>query len=156
METKWEVLSEAGRTPRGLKLLNVRCSCGELRVITEDSFKRGTYKSCGHDKYTNNHSRALNGKPSKTYVSWQSMKTRCLNPKASDYPRYGGRGIGICEEWLDFTTFLKDMGERPEGMTLERIDPCGNYSKANCRWATYKTQRANQRPHKRSVKCPQA
>lgn len=151
----WTVLRDAGRNPRGQKLVEARCVCNTIKVLTEDSIKRGLSKSCGCTKTTNGHSRALGGKPSATYVSWQSMKTRCLNPKSSDFPRYGARGIAVCESWLDFDNFLKDMGERPEGHTLDRIDPEGNYCKTNCQWATYKTQRANQRLHKRSVKCPQ-
>lgn len=150
--SEWKVLSVAGRNKAGQKLVEVQCSCGEVRVITGDNLKRGTSKSCGHDRYTNKQSRVRDGKPSRTYTTWQSMKTRCLNPKASDYGRYGGIGVAVCEDWMLFENFFKDMGERPEGMTIDRIDPYGNYSKGNCRWATYKEQRANQRPHKRSVK----
>jgi hypothetical protein len=73
------------------------------------------------------------------------MRTRCLNPNASDWPRYGGRGITICAEWDSFEQFLADMGERPEGMTNDRIDVDGNYEPGNCRWATAKEQRRNQR-----------
>jgi hypothetical protein len=73
------------------------------------------------------------------------MRTRCENPKATKYAIYGGRGITVCARWDSFENFLTDMGERPEGLTLDRIDVNGNYEPGNCRWATAKEQRANQR-----------
>lgn len=81
-----------------------------------------------------------------TYNSWQAMKARCNNKKQVSYDRYGGRGITICPEWNNsFEQFLADMGERPEGKTLDRINNDGNYEPTNCRWATPSQQRNNQR-----------
>jgi len=80
------------------------------------------------------------------------MLKRCYQPLQDNYPQYGGRGITVCERWHKFANFLADMGERPEGKTLDRIDNEGHYEPANCRWATYQLQRHNQREHKRSVK----
>lgn len=80
----------------------------------------------------------------RTYMTWNDMRQRCTNPKKCFYERYGGRGITICDEWRDFAAFLRDMGYRPDGLTLERIDNDKGYSKDNCVWATQAQQRRNQ------------
>lgn len=78
---------------------------------------------------------------SPTYRSWQAMRNRCCNPNDIRWHRYGGRGISVCDRWLNsFENFLSDMGEKPDGMTLDRVDNDGNYEPDNCRWATSKTQ----------------
>lgn len=80
------------------------------------------------------------------YKSYDSMKERCLNPKKDNYDSYGGAGITICDRWIEsFIAFYNDMGARPEGHTLDRIDPAGNYEPSNCRWATYSEQSSNQK-----------
>ena len=82
----------------------------------------------------------------KTYKSWDCMKQRCLNPNSPNYYNYGGRGITVCKEWVDdFRNFLRDMGERPEGTTIDRIDVNDDYNSYNCRWATPQEQRGNRR-----------
>ena len=78
-----------------------------------------------------------------THRGWKAMLQRCTNPKVINYAYYGGRGVTICERWRTFANFLADMGERPKGHTLDRIDPDGNYEPGNCRWATYREQTLN-------------
>lgn len=80
-----------------------------------------------------------------TYLSWDTMTQRCLNPKNPNYPNYGGRGIKIHPRWRSFANFLTDMGDRPKGLTLERIDTDGNYEPSNCKLTTRQEQLRNKR-----------
>lgn len=116
-----------------------RCSCGNSCVVFASNLTRGNTKSCGCLKLKHGHSH------SPTYSSWSSMMGRCTNPNAPDFGRYGGRGISVCEQWHSFAGFLSDMGERPKGCTLDRIDCNGNYEPSNCRWATQSIQSRNRR-----------
>lgn len=78
-----------------------------------------------------------------TNNTWKMMVQRCCNPNHQAFDRYGGAGITVCERWRTYKNFLADMGERPEGKTLDRIDGKGNYEPGNCRWATWEEQHAN-------------
>lgn len=81
-----------------------------------------------------------------TYLSWKGMKARCNNPNNPKYHRYGGRGIRVCDSWRVFENFLEDMGPRPTGMTLDRVNNEGNYEPGNCKWSTRSEQALNRNP----------
>lgn len=91
------------------------------------------------------HGHALSRSRTPTYRSWAGMINRCTNPRQPNFERYGGRGITVCDRWRSFENFLADMGERPEGTTIDRKDNDGNYEPGNCRWATDIEQQANTR-----------
>jgi len=85
------------------------------------------------------------------YHTWEAMRQRCNDPNAANYKNYGGRGISVCKRWNDFRKFIEDMGERPQGMTLDRINNDGNYTPKNCKWSTISEQNKNQRRYKKDV-----
>jgi hypothetical protein len=144
------------RAPRTGKTLGAywlcQCDCGGRKVISSASLVKGLARSCGclRERKMLAVPAALPGQHGRTgtpeYRSWRAMRRRCLNPNAHNYARYGGRGITVCASWASsFEAFLTDMGERPPGTTLDRIDVNGNYEPGNCRWADDETQRANTR-----------
>lgn len=85
---------------------------------------------------------------SPTYRTWDHMIQRCTNPKNDEYPNYGARGIGISERWFNFENFLADMGPRPQGMTIDRVDNNKGYGPSNCRWASPRQQSNNKRTNR--------
>jgi len=85
---------------------------------------------------------------SRTYRAWVGMRSRCKYQYLDSYPRYGGRGIAVCDRWRSFDAFLADMGEAPAGTSLDRIDTNGHYEPGNCRWATGAEQNANKRSNR--------
>ena len=94
----------------------------------------------------------MNKKQHYLYSTWIGMKVRCYNPKRTNYQYYGARGIKVCQRWLDdFWNFVEDMGDRPEGHTLDRIETDGNYEPSNCKWSTHSEQASNKRPHTKGV-----
>ena len=103
-----------------------------------------------HWRATHGHSASpANGRrASTTYNTWRAMIVRCSDPLCRNYRRYGARGITVCERWGLFGNFLADMGERPRGTTLDRIDSNGNYEPGNCRWATAKEQARNRQSNR--------
>jgi hypothetical protein len=131
-----------------------RCECGKEITAAANSLRTGNTKSCGC--FQRDKAAKISFKhgmcDSSEYGIWASMKRRCLNKKDEHYPSYGGRGIYICDRWLKFENFYADMGPRPKGRSIDRINNDGNYEPGNCRWATALEQVMNRRPYQISEK----
>ena len=149
--SRWLVLNRAPNDNRGRTHWHCVCDCGVERIVAGTHLRGGNSKSCGcyHIEKITKHgycSTANMGGSSPVYRSWIGAKSRCSNPKHANYKDYGGRGITMCEEWRkDFSAFYRDMGPRPEGCSLHRVNNDGNYEPGNCRWATPKEQSQNTR-----------
>lgn len=145
-----EVIEWAGKSRHGCKskcdFWFCSCDCSDSRYnpfwASTASLKSGNTRSCG----------CLNRKhlksKSKIYNVWTLMNRRCCDTSDRAFKNYGGRGISVCDRWKDFNNFYADMGDPPEGMSLDRIDNDGNYCPENCRWATPKQQVRNQRTNR--------
>ncbi len=146
------VLEFTGRKTNGrVPIWQCKCDCGQIKDVESASLVRGNTSSCGcfnkdrvaethrkHGQYTN-----------PMYAVWTQMKARCMNPRHAGFKYYGGRGISVCQRWIDsFSAFLADMGERPDGLEIDRINNDGNYEPGNCRWATRAQQMMNTRRNK--------
>ena len=128
---------------------NCLCDCGTAKTIYGADLKRGAIKSCGCFRREfvtlkkTKHGHAKRGRPTQTYWAWQGMQRRCKGYSPVHKRRYTERGIIVCDRWKKFENFLADMGEKPTGFTLDRINNDGNYEPSNCRWADWVTQRNN-------------
>lgn len=142
--TRFGKLTVIGMAPAKSQksMANVLCDCGQMKVIRTGSLLSGNTSSCGCWTRPGTHGQTRGG-PTRTYRIWCNMRARCSGQISPE--NYAARGIGVCDRWLSFENFLADMGEAPEGHSLERRDNDGNYEPGNCKWATLAEQARNRR-----------
>lgn len=148
---RWTVLERYPRDERKRYMALCKCECGTERVVDYQQVRAGSSKSCGclnREKSSARHkTHGLTKSP--IYSVWKNMKRRCTNPDAKDFYLYGGRGISVCERWMDFNNFYADMGDIPfKSAQLDRIDSDGNYEPSNCKWSSPSEQMRNRRDNR--------
>lgn len=137
------IISDAGtRGKRKVKIYVAKCDCGFQVIRCLQTLKKSNCQSCHSKRINTRH--GLSKMP--IYRVWMGMKTRCFNKKDDGYIWYGARGITVCERWMKFENFFEDMGHKPEGLSIDRIDVNKGYYKENCRWANPQQQTENRRP----------
>lgn len=142
-------LAEEGKDVNNYRKVRIKCKCGNIisvRVTQLTGSKK--IKSCGCERIEKLKNKLIshNMVDSPEYASWESMIQRCTNPNRKEYKNYGGRGITVCEDWLSFENFYRDMGERPgKKYSIDRKDNEKGYSKENCKWSSRQEQERNKR-----------
>ena len=137
---RWTAISSTGTGDGWL----CRCDCGTEKAVSSSHLRNGRTKSCGcATSELLSQPRTHGKRHTRAWKIWSGIKQRCLNPKNSAYKRYGGRGITVCDKWLTLEGFLEDMGEPPDGMSIDRKENDKGYYKDNCRWATDTQQARN-------------
>jgi hypothetical protein len=146
---KWKVV-EFVDVKNKLQRFKCRCKCGNENIIYGSDLRSEHTTQCTicHNRKISRGNITHGFSNSSTYKIWRAMIDRCTNSNCSTYHYYGGRGIKVCERWLNFENFLKDMGPRPTKLTIDRIDNDGNYEPGNCRWVTHK-ENCNNRHRKK-------
>ena len=141
------VLRRVERNKHGHYRWLCECVCGKFTEVRGDHLQTGNTTSCGCARLKHGHHKG--GKKSPTYKTWQAMLDRGTNTNSENYPNWGGRGITVCDRWIKFENFLEDMGERPKGLSIDRIDNNKGYEPGNCKWSTRLEQGQNMRSNRR-------